>query len=342
MYHKRIAHHIINHIVPTEHNGFVPQLLKGRALFAMLGVGVGLFLCSQVLHVTGYLNTLADVYPATLIELTNKDRATQELPPLNVNPTLTAAAKLKANDMVSNSYFAHTSPTGLTPWHWFAQVKYVFTYAGENLAINFDESGDVEQAWLNSPTHRANVLSPNFTEIGIATQEGFYNGKKTTYVVELFGAPAVVQKTALAPEKTATVPLVPTPASQTPEVAGASATDNSSLVVIQSTPAYAEVQNTDPTIEPAPTVAATPAPVLPWYEKIILNADTYIAVIMQVIIIALVLALAGLAMREYEKHHLKHMAGGVLVAIILTSFLFVGRIGVFAEDIAPVFTTSQE
>ena len=92
--------------------------------------------------------------------------------------------------MVKNGYFAHTSPSGLTPWYWFGNVGYDFTYAGENLAVNFSDSQDVTRAWLNSPEHRANIMDSNYTQIGIATAQGTYNGQSATYVVELFGSPA--------------------------------------------------------------------------------------------------------------------------------------------------------
>ncbi len=98
---------------------------------------------------------------------------------------------MKADDMATKGYFAHTSPEGLTPWYWFAQVGYNYTYAGENLAINFNESKDVDTAWLASPTHRANILNSHYTEIGIATAQGMYKGVQATFVVQMFGTPVV-------------------------------------------------------------------------------------------------------------------------------------------------------
>lgn len=341
MIRSRLARHALSTVLPTEHNGQMPHILKSRSLVAMLGVGVGLFLFSQVLHTTSYLNTMASVYPSTLIELTNKDRLAQELPPLTESKTLEAAASLKVNDMVSNNYFSHTSPSGLSPWHWFAVAKYTFLYAGENLAVNLSESSDVEQAWLNSPLHRANVLSPNFTEIGIATRDGYYNGQKTTYIVELFGTPAQ-SVTHVVPVETSTptaVPVKQANATSAPKVAGESTSQNE-LAVVQSTPAYEEVKNTDPTLEALPSVGTTPQPVS-WYEHMLIHADDYIAFLMQVIIIALILALTGLAMQEYEKRHLRHMAGGVVVAAVLVGLLFVGRIGVFASDQAPLIVQAK-
>ncbi len=151
---------------------------------------------------------LAAVISSVLIELTNNDRSSSGLATLTINETLTAVAQAKANDMAEKSYFAHTSPEGLTPWHWFKEKGYQFAYAGENLAVDFSESADVERAWMNSPTHRANVLGTQFTEIGIGVAQGSYQGRPTTFVVQVFGTPA---PQALAPK-------APKPA--TPAVAG--------------------------------------------------------------------------------------------------------------------------
>src|SRR3989344_546950 len=121
-----------------------------------------------------------------LIELANDDRAGINLAPLKINPVLVLAAELKAQDMALKNYFAHTSPEGLSPWYWFDKAGYNFAYAGENLAIDFSESANVNAAWMNSPGHRANILNKNFTEIGIATAKGYYQGRETIFVVQLF------------------------------------------------------------------------------------------------------------------------------------------------------------
>jgi hypothetical protein len=73
-------------------------------------------------------------------------------------------------------------------------VGYKFLYAGENLAVNFTESRDVDQAWMDSPTHRANLLNVNFREIGMAVMEGAYKGNDTIFVVQMFGTPALAKE----------------------------------------------------------------------------------------------------------------------------------------------------
>ena len=146
------------------------------------------------LVVANIINRLRNTTPAAVISsdvvtLANTDRAANSLLPLKVSPILVEAATLKAQDMATKSYFAHVGPDGLDTRHWFTAVGYNFRYAGENLAVNFNESSDVETAWLNSISHRENILNDKFTEIGVATATGTYKGVTATFVVEMFGMP---------------------------------------------------------------------------------------------------------------------------------------------------------
>ncbi len=180
----------------------VRNVKKARGQFELLGgaaavvsglLVISIFLVSSLDSVLVRSQQYASVLAAVLTDLANGDRVKNRLDHLVINEKLTAAAQLKANDMASHSYFAHVSPAGVEPWHWFKEAGYDFTYAGENLAIDFADSEDVNSAWMNSPTHRANLLDQHFTEIGIATAEGFYQGHPTTFVVQEFGAPISVK-----------------------------------------------------------------------------------------------------------------------------------------------------
>lgn len=341
---RRFAHHLTQHFIPTPHNGFVPHLLRERHVWAMLGVGLALFSFVQVARVSNYFGLMADVYPAVVISLTNKDREANDLPTLSVNETLMRAAKLKAEDMASKGYFAHTSPEGLSPWHWFSQAGYSFIYAGENLAINYDESDAVQAAWLDSPTHRANIMNENFTEMGVATTTGIYNGVPTTFVVEMFGMPATPRVAAAKPSPVAATPAVttpqpaPVPSAPPSEVAGQS---TPTLAVLEETPVYSIVQNTDTALEPGnPTPA--PMPKVSFVNRLVMNSGRIAGMVIQLIIIVAIITTAGMVAREYEKHHKKHMAYGVLVAVIMFAFLFVGQIGVFDQRGAPLASASKQ
>jgi hypothetical protein len=143
---------------------------------------------------------LSAVLPSVIIDLTNEERGAQNLGELKRNPILDAAAKLKAEHMRKEEYFAHFSPKdGISPWHWFDVAGYDYVHAGENLAVYFDDSEKVVDAWMESPLHRDNILKSQYTEIGVAAVEGEYQGYDTVYVVQLFGTPARVPQPAPTP-----------------------------------------------------------------------------------------------------------------------------------------------
>ena len=133
------------------------------------------------------------ILPAVVVDLTNTQRQAVQAESLVRNPSLDRAAQLKAEHMAQYQYFAHYSPDGVTPWHWFSEAGYTFAHAGENLAVHFTDSRALVQAWIDSPTHRANIENKNFTEIGIGVARGRFSGYDTTFVVQMFGTPALAQ-----------------------------------------------------------------------------------------------------------------------------------------------------
>lgn len=121
--------------------------------------------------------------------LVNQSRNINGLNDLFISATLIKIATDKANDMITHHYFSHTSPQGINPWYWFKKNNYLYEYAGENLAINYNTAENQHQAWMNSPTHRKNILNPSYTEIGIATATGYIDHKPATITVQVFGKP---------------------------------------------------------------------------------------------------------------------------------------------------------
>tara|TARA_B100002051_G_scaffold276808_1_gene328699 strand:+ start:7994 stop:9100 length:1107 start_codon:yes stop_codon:yes gene_type:complete len=149
---------------------------------------------------------VSTVLPSVVVDLTNEERADNAAMPLKRNAVLDEAARMKAKHMAKNEYFSHFSPDGVSPWHWFDQAGYVYAHAGENLAIHFTDSSEVVEAWMDSPTHRQNIVSNLYTEIGVGTYKGEFDGYETVYVVQLFGTPAVVDDI---PESLAEVTIEP-------------------------------------------------------------------------------------------------------------------------------------
>lgn len=163
---------------------------------------------------------VATVLVGTLNTLTNSERESQNLSVLTGNPLLDKSAQLKANDMAEKGYFAHNGPDGRKPWYWFEQVGYKYSYAGENLAVDFNESEDVVSAWMNSPTHRANIVKGVYTEVGTAIATGTYKGKEAVFVVQHYASPRYKAQTKPALISTTTE------SKKTGEVLGASTSEN--------------------------------------------------------------------------------------------------------------------
>lgn len=137
--------------------------------------------------------TKANISNTELVNLVNSSRAQNNLNQLTVNSKLESAAMQKAQDMFNNQYFAHNSPQGKTPWNFIDASGYEYVYAGENLAIGYDNNNELHKAWMDSPTHRENILNPNFREIGIISLSGTFDGAETVIVVQMFGSTEMAQ-----------------------------------------------------------------------------------------------------------------------------------------------------
>lgn len=135
-----------------------------------------------------------------IINLVNAEREKNGLEILVENETLNEAAKLKAQDMIGHNYFAHTSPSGVDPWYWFEEVDYQYKYAGENLAMDFTSVAAVHKAWMKSPTHKENIISPKFKEVGVAILDGIMEGRETRVAVQIFGTQLSDEPIALSSE----------------------------------------------------------------------------------------------------------------------------------------------
>lgn len=115
-------------------------------------------------------------------DLLNADRAANGLTPLKLNLAVTAVAERHAQDEINRNFFDHNNPDGQSPFDRMRSAGISFGYAGENLAINQNVTV-AEQAFMNSPGHRSNILSPQYTEVGIGVR---YNPQGSVYVVQNF------------------------------------------------------------------------------------------------------------------------------------------------------------
>ena len=115
--------------------------------------------------------------------LINQERADRGLDELRLNDKLNTSAQLKANDMKEFDYWAHINPNGTEPWHFFELAGYEYEKAGENLSRCFDTPEQTVKSWMNSPTHKENILG-DYSETGLGS---YYKGD-CLVVVNHFGA----------------------------------------------------------------------------------------------------------------------------------------------------------
>ena len=120
---------------------------------------------------------------AHMVALINDERIKANVPPLKENTKLNKSAQKKCEDILNKDYWAHVSPTGTTPWSFFRAVGYDYYYAGENLAM-YDNDYVAMDALMKSQSHKDNILSRNFKEVGI----GKCGNSTVQYIVQHFGA----------------------------------------------------------------------------------------------------------------------------------------------------------
>lgn len=208
---------LIHLFLPHESNNQKAKILHPQSLIL-----VAVFLIFVQIAVSG----AAKIFPSVLgcassisteevIRLTNEKRLSNGLNALSENSTLSSAAQAKGTDMLNKGYWAHFAPDGTSPWSFFLNFGYRYKYAGENLARDFCSANDAVNAWMNSPSHRENVLSPNYKDIGIGVVQGNLAGADTTIVVQFFGSRPSDTIPAIPIAKAQTIPepiLPPSPA----------------------------------------------------------------------------------------------------------------------------------
>jgi len=230
-------HHKVSKHYAKAYWPYLPMLLV-----VLLGFVINLGLNSG----RGVLSYATNMSISGLLQETNQQRANNGRTALGLNNKLSQAAQQKANDMVARDYWSHTSPEGTQPWQIISSVGYSYVAAGENLAYGFDSSSGALTGWMNSPGHKANVLSVNYQEVGfgIANSANYQNEGPQTVVVAMYASP---KKAAPAPVAKAEPAKPATPAApvKSPEPAA---------------PAVPETTPTEPTapVEQQPTAASEP------------------------------------------------------------------------------------
>ncbi|MCF2525910.1 CAP domain-containing protein [Yinghuangia soli] len=121
-----------------------------------------------------------------VIALTNAERARHGMGALAYEPRLTQAAQVHSDDMAARDYFDHTGLDGRQPADRVTASGYVYSRCAENIAAGQPTPAEVVTGWMNSPGHRANILTPELTQIGIGIA---YGGSYRIYWTQVFGTP---------------------------------------------------------------------------------------------------------------------------------------------------------
>lgn len=181
-----------NHRAKVLHTSILSFLIVSLVAFQIILATIG-HLNPQILAFASNINV------SDLLRDTNAKRAFAGVGALSLSTELSNAAAGKARDMFENHYWAHISPDGKDPWIFITTAGYNYLFAGENLARDFGDSKAVVEAWMNSASHKENLLNAKFKDVGFAVVNGKYGDNETTLVVQMFGARSSSAPTVAAP-----------------------------------------------------------------------------------------------------------------------------------------------
>jgi hypothetical protein len=182
--------YVISHFIfPGYSNNHKAKLLHSTTIFVYISILILYQVALQFIPLSGakILGYAANIPVNEVVTLTNEKRTENGLTPLQFNDKLASAAYAKGEDMLERDYWAHVAPDGTEPWKFFVDAGYNYRFAGENLARDFSNAATAVNAWMASPSHRENLLSSKYQEVGIAVVEGDMAGVDTTIIVQLFG-----------------------------------------------------------------------------------------------------------------------------------------------------------
>lgn len=119
-----------------------------------------------------------------IVDLTNQRRAEHGLPALSINQKINNAAQVHANDLAARDVMSHTGGDGSNAGQRLDNQGYYWTAWGENVATGYSNAAATVEAWMNSPSHRQNILSSVYNEIGVGLA---YAADGSSYWVQDFG-----------------------------------------------------------------------------------------------------------------------------------------------------------
>ncbi len=206
---KRVGQH--HNRTKRYHNVYLPYL---PAIIFLVASIVLSNIRIPVVH-QSVLSYATEISSGSLLSNTNQQRSANGKTGLALNSQLNSAAQAKADDMANRNYWSHNTPDGKEPWVFFDQTGYKYTKAGENLAYGFTTSAETISGWMNSASHKANMLDGEFTEVGFGyTNAANYQEQgNQTIVVAMYGQPQTLGASSPASAPATSSPLAAQPSS---------------------------------------------------------------------------------------------------------------------------------
>lgn len=299
------------YFIPNEANNLKPHFFRWENVVVVLSIVlfIELLFVLFVFFILPRTNYSAIILPSVVTNFTNKMRSTYNIPYLEKSSLLTRAAQMKADDMARREYFSHQGPGGESPWSWFDKAGYDYSYAGENLAINFIDSEDVVQAWMRSETHKQNILNNRFTEVGIGVTKGVFEGREAVFVVQFFGSPVSRAKAAV----TSQSEKQPKPQTATTEKS-----QNLQDKV------YAGIQNA--IVNPKPISSYISS-----LKELLVTPHTMVTYVYAVLITMIALALSLMIFIKIKVQHPPLILNGAVMLLVIGSFIVLNQYLVMSQ-----------
>lgn len=169
----------------------VPRIMRGKGggmnAIRSIYCAFAMLLCVAVTQALWFVPAQA-IGGYSIMSLSNSERAAMGVSGLSYSSSLAYAAQLRAQDMIDNDYWSHTSPNGSGMGYFLGAAGYPVYAAGENLSRGYDDDSSVISAWMASSGHRATILNSSYNEVGVGFVSGLLGDEHTTIVVAYYAA----------------------------------------------------------------------------------------------------------------------------------------------------------
>jgi hypothetical protein len=201
-----------NFLFANNSNDYHPGILKTSSIAGIIALFVIYHIISSIFFPVAK-TVASDLTVGNILEAINRERSIRNLLTLNPHDALSRAAQIKSDDMISRNYFSHTDPEGNYIWPTITSQGYTpYLQLGENLAIEFYNTESLVSAWMNSPTHRANIVNEGFKDQGMGLAFGNQNqAQYFSAITNTFGALITSKKTTPPPPAPSPAPIAKNP-----------------------------------------------------------------------------------------------------------------------------------